>query len=143
MDKLRTIFEYLMDLMGNLVTTFIMLAVLAVMWGIVRYLFTYSPEKKKEGNRFIVYGLLSLLVMTSFLGFLHLFGSVFGIKIGELQNGNFNENLSGEYQPGDSLDFTLQPGVDSPQSDDIFSQPETGPFSNIIDYGVEIDPKGE
>lgn len=81
MDKVQAIFQFLMSVMDRAIAVLISLAVLAVLWGILTYFFKYSPEKRKEANAFIIYGLLSLFVITSLWGFVSLFGSVLGINV--------------------------------------------------------------
>ena len=109
METVGKIFEYVMSLMGNIVKVLIMLAVVGVIWGILKYFFSYNPEKRKEANKFIVYGLLSLLVITSIWGFVHLFGTFFGLKLGQTSSGDFYKSV-GTYQEGEEIDATLQFG---------------------------------
>jgi uncharacterized membrane-anchored protein len=109
METLHTIFLFIMNVMGYIVRFLTAIAVVAVLWGIVKYFFNHSPEKRKDANKFMIYGLLSLLVIVSLWSFVHLFGSIFGVRILPHNSGDYNVPIDG-YESGDSLNPLLQPG---------------------------------
>ncbi|MEY4440478.1 MAG: hypothetical protein RLY49_104 [Candidatus Parcubacteria bacterium] len=57
------------------------LAVVAFMWGIVKILFSRDNEiAKKEGREFMMYGVLTLFVMTSFWGLVNLLNGTISVQ---------------------------------------------------------------
>ena len=106
-----------MDIMDYLVRFLTAIAVVAVLWGIVKYFFNSNPEKRKDGNKFIVYGLLSLLVIVSLWSFVNLVGSVFGIRILKGNSGDFNQPI-GEYDESNRLNPFAAPAEDNGIIDD-------------------------
>lgn len=95
-----------MDIMDKAVVILISLAVLAVLWGIFTYFLKESAEKRKEGNAFIVYGLLSLLVITSLWGFVRILGSFVGITNSATGSSVIETDRNIDYQinEGDNYD---------------------------------------
>jgi len=128
MDKIEKIFTYLMGLMGGIIKTLIALAVFGVLFGIVRYFWYDSPDKRKEANKFIIYGLLSLFVMTGVWGLVYLFGNFFGVEIGGgPKSGGSADTTSGSNLPifADPADYNIV---------------EQGGDSNFIITNFEGDP---
>ena len=63
---LFNLFEYAIDFTNKLVYLLISLALVAFLWGIVKILFNSSdPKAKTEGRQYMLYGRLTLFVMTS------------------------------------------------------------------------------
>ena len=68
-----SLFENLIGLMNLTISVIISLAVLGFMWGVVKILFNPTNEiAKKEGRSFMLYGVLTLFVMTSVWGLVNI-----------------------------------------------------------------------
>lgn len=57
------------------------LAVVAFIYGIVKYFLNPdNEEKRKNGKSYMLWGIIALFVMVSFWGIVNIFSSTFGIK---------------------------------------------------------------
>ena len=62
-------------LIGLLIT----LAIVAVFWGIIKYLFEKGGEGKSDGLRVALYGVGAIFIMVSIWGIIRLLQSTFGV----------------------------------------------------------------
>jgi hypothetical protein len=70
---LHNLLTQVSTLVGRLVPFFIGLALVAFLWGVLRYIFTASGgEDKKEAKMFMVWGIVALAVMVSVWGLVNL-----------------------------------------------------------------------
>jgi hypothetical protein len=84
-------FTWLEDLLGAvqgifnvLVPFFIGLAVVALLYGIVKYVFSGgSDEAKSEGIKFILWGLFGIAIAVSIWGLVAVFQDMLGVENGE------------------------------------------------------------
>ncbi len=69
-----------MNLISMLVPLVMSLAVLGFIWGLVTYIWSGgNEEKRKEGRKFIVWGIIALFVMVSIWGLVGMLSStIFG-----------------------------------------------------------------
>jgi hypothetical protein len=75
-----SLFEKTLDLINMTMYVIIALAVFGFMWGIVKILFNSDNEvAKKEGRAFMLYGVVTLFVMTSVWGLVYLLRQTFAI----------------------------------------------------------------
>lgn len=95
MKTIQKIFEYILELIDTSIVILVGVALVLFLWGILKYFwYSNSEEKRRQGNAFMVYGVLSLLVITSLWGFIYLFADLFGIKlVGAPQKGKTQESL--------------------------------------------------
>lgn len=57
------------------------LAVLGFVWGVIQYFINPENEKEREkGKKFILWGLIALLMIVSFWGIVAMLNNTFGIK---------------------------------------------------------------
>lgn len=72
------------DFIRLLVPLAMSLAILAFVWGLLKYMFNAdNPAKRKEGYSFMLYGILALFVMASVWGLVALLGNtIFGGGVG-------------------------------------------------------------
>jgi len=64
-----SLFDSAIDLINDTIYIIVALALVGFMWGIVKILFNSDNEiVKKEGRNFMMYGVLTLFVMTSVWG---------------------------------------------------------------------------
>ncbi len=75
-----SLFDSLLDLINQAIYVVIALAVFGFMWGIVKILFNSDNEiAKKEGRSFMIYGILTLFVMTSFWGLINILNGTISV----------------------------------------------------------------
>ncbi len=68
-----SLFDGGIDIIRLLIGLIIGVALVGFLWGIVKFLFNSTNESaKKEGKAFMLYGIITLFIMTSFWGFVHL-----------------------------------------------------------------------
>lgn len=68
-----SLFDKVIQLVNVLIYLLISLALVGFLWGVVRFLASGSNEKlKTEGRQFMLYGILSLFVMTSMWAIIYL-----------------------------------------------------------------------
>lgn len=107
-----TLFSSTIGIINSLIYILIGLAVIGFMWGIVKILFNPENEiAKKEGRSFMLYGVLTLFVMTSMWGLVNILNGT--IIVGENQYvGDVNSNYSdGVISPGQQFD-SVQDAMD-------------------------------
>lgn len=76
-----SLFNKVIELVNSSVYILISLAVLGFMWGIVKMLFNSQNEAaRKDGRNFMLYGLLTLFVMTSVWGLVNLINGTIKVK---------------------------------------------------------------
>ena len=76
---LGTIITKLRDLVNQLVSFIIGLAVLVFLWGIFKYITAGSDNKKvEEARNFIIFGIIGIFVMFSVWGLVNLLVNTFG-----------------------------------------------------------------
>lgn len=79
MQRLHDVFIFFIDLIGQLIVLLAGIALFGFLWGVLKYIVNGAkPEKRAEGKKFILYGLLSLLVITSLWGFVLMLQRTFG-----------------------------------------------------------------
>lgn len=114
MTTLFELFDKVIDLVNVLIYLIISLALVGFLWGVVRFLFSGSNEKlRTEGRKFMLYGILTLFVMTSMWSIIYLFKDFIG------------EDYVGDINSGDD-------GVGSPQQ---------APFEDIDDLFENNNPQ--
>lgn len=92
--------------MNDAIIIIVSLALLAFLWGVLKYFFySTSPEKRKESSKFITYGLLSLLVITSVWGFVNILAKTLLGK-----NSNSNSKVE-EYIGDDPTSSNVNKGI--------------------------------
>lgn len=65
----------------SLIPLFIALAVVAFMWGVIILVINSdNEEKKKEGKKFMVWGIIALFVIISIWGLVGLLANTIGLK---------------------------------------------------------------
>lgn len=84
-DGIQNLLESIYNILRSTIPVLIALALVAFMWGIVRYLFT---QNKDDAKTFMIWGIIALFVMTSVWGLV-------GILRGTLfnQNGDNAQNV--------------------------------------------------
>lgn len=77
----KTVIENIISfVLDPLVYLLIAVAVVIILWGVVKYIGSGGDEgKRKEGRDFIVYGLIGLFVMVSIWGLVTVLINTFGI----------------------------------------------------------------
>lgn len=105
--KFQDLFQKAIDFMNNIIEVLVGLALVGFLWGIFKY-FVKSKDssQRAESKKFMIYGILSLLVIISLWGFVYFIGDFIGVKIERGSGGDvFNSVGSG----GD-LGPSLNPG---------------------------------
>jgi hypothetical protein len=97
--------EQVISIINMLISIVISLAVVGFLWGIVKFLFNGANEKSRsEGRSFMLYGILTLFVMTSIWGLVNmLHGTIIIGEEGYIGDVNTEENNS-EPDPFDDVD---------------------------------------
>lgn len=86
-SNLKDLIIKFMNLISLLIPVAMSLAVLGFIWGLVMYIWSGgNEEKRKEGRKFIVWGIIALFVMVSIWGLVGMlnstiFGSGSGVNI--------------------------------------------------------------
>jgi hypothetical protein len=76
-----SLFDKAINLIDQATVVVISLALVGFMWGIVKILFNSDNEiAKKEGRAFMLYGILTLFVMTTFWGLVNLLNGTISIQ---------------------------------------------------------------
>lgn len=79
--SLKEIIIWASCLLNSVIPFLVTLAVVAFIWGIIKYyLNPENEEKKKEGKSFIVGGLIALFVMVSMWGIIGIFTNTFSLN---------------------------------------------------------------
>lgn len=79
-DNLKNIIIWASCLLNSIIPLLFALAVVAFIWGVIKYyLNPENEEKKKEGKSFIVGGLIALFVMASMWGIIGIFTNTFNL----------------------------------------------------------------
>jgi uncharacterized membrane-anchored protein YitT (DUF2179 family) len=74
----KEIVKTLLELINDLMAVLAGIAVLLFLWGIVRFIASAGNEqKRKEAKNLIIYGLVGLFVMTTFLGIIAIVQATF------------------------------------------------------------------
>ncbi|MBP6925799.1 MAG: hypothetical protein KBC22_01930 [Candidatus Pacebacteria bacterium] len=84
MSNLGDIFNYATCLLSkSVIPLLITVALVAFMYGVIEYLINAEDEnKRKEGRKFMLWGIISLFVMLGIFGILQVLGNTFGIESG-------------------------------------------------------------
>lgn len=84
MNNLGEIFNYATCLLSkSVIPLLITVALVAFMYGVIEYLINGEDEnKRKEGRKFMLWGVISLFVMLGIFGILQVLGNTFGIETG-------------------------------------------------------------
>lgn len=93
-----TLFESILKVLNSATTVIISLALVLFMWGIIRILFNSSNEiAKKEGRSYMMYGVLTLFVMTSLWGLVNILnGTVLPKVVTPQQNTTNQDGFTGD-----------------------------------------------
>ena len=84
-ETFYSFFENSIQIMNSIIYILIALAVFGFIWGIVRFLFSKDNAiAKKEARAFMMYGILTLFVMTSFWGLVNIL-----VQTVEVENGQY------------------------------------------------------
>jgi len=105
-NSLFKLFELAIDWVNRLVYVVISIALLGFLWGVVRTLFNSSkPEARSEGRKFMLYGIVTLFVMTSVWSIVYLFKGFIPTNTTTIeQTGAYNAPLRATYVDPDELD---------------------------------------
>lgn len=80
MNSFFSLYEQIINIINRAVSVVIALAVLGFAWGIVKVLFNPDNEHiKKEGKSYMLYGIITLFVMTSIWGLVNILSSTLTI----------------------------------------------------------------
>jgi hypothetical protein len=110
-----SLFEKTLSLINMTMYVIIALAVMGFMWGIVKTLFNSDNEiAKKEGRAFMLYGVITLFVMTSVWGLVYLLRQTFDIP--DQNDVNYQGDVNYTEQ-NRILDPATQPSSIKEQSD--------------------------
>ena len=91
MDTVQQIFQASIGLINATIALLIGVAVLLFIWGVFNYFrFSDSAEKRSSSSKYIVYGLISILVITSLWGFVYMLADTLDINIGRSYQGDIN-----------------------------------------------------
>jgi hypothetical protein len=84
MNNLGDIFNYATCLLKkSVIPLLVTVALVAFMYGVVEYIINGDDEnKRKEGRKYILWGIISLFVMLGIFGILQVLGNTFGIGTG-------------------------------------------------------------
>lgn len=66
-------------ILNGLIGLFILIAILAFFWGLIKYLFSGGGEDKSEGLKMMFYGVIAIFVMVSIWGIIRLLQDTFGV----------------------------------------------------------------
>ncbi len=66
-------------ILNGLVGLAILVAILAVFWGLIKWLFNNGSEAKSDGIRIMLYGVIAIFVMVSIWGIIRLLQNTFGV----------------------------------------------------------------
>ena len=79
----KTLVDLISDIKGiinTIIPLLISIAVLTLIWGIVKFITSAGNEdKRKEGRDLIIYGIIGLFVMVSIWGLVNVLVSTFGL----------------------------------------------------------------
>lgn len=99
----------LMDSLETITVILIGLAVIAFLWGVVKYMTQYGdPAKRSDSVKMMIYGIISIFVMISVWGLVFLVGDIIGVPV----------EMKGT-SPGYEYDFDYGTGLDSDDPIDI------------------------
>ena len=80
LSNLGALLDSVNTLMGRVVPILIGLAVIAFLWGVLRYVFNAgSEEKRTEGRKFMIYSIIGIVVMVSVWGLVIFVQQSFGL----------------------------------------------------------------
>ena len=84
LGTLADLFDYATCILSKSVIPLIVtLALVAFMYGVVQYLINAEDEnKRKEGRKFMLWGIISLFVMLGIIGILQVLGNTFDLGFG-------------------------------------------------------------
>ena len=92
---IKGIFERGTDLVVLFIEILFVLAIAVFLWGIVKFIYSAgNPEKRKESKNLIIYGLIGLFVLFSFLGIIEILkNTVFGSSSYQSDWGAINKEI--------------------------------------------------
>lgn len=83
MNTFETVVDGIIETLDVVIIFILALAVVSFLYGIVTYIFRAGDEtKRKEGVRFITYGIIGLFVMISVWGLVALLSNTIGASFG-------------------------------------------------------------
>jgi uncharacterized membrane protein len=84
LNTLANVFDYATCILTKSVIPLIVtIALVAFMYGVVQYLINAEDEnKRKEGRKYMLWGIISLFVMLGIIGILQVLGNTFDIGFG-------------------------------------------------------------
>ena len=97
--NIKDILQVFIDMLGLVVKLLWLLAFVVFIWGIVKFIAAAgNPAKKESARNYIIYGLIGIFVLLSFMGIIKIVGETFGIptenpSIPTQQNNNNNNSL--------------------------------------------------
>lgn len=68
------------DLLNAIIPVLITLATLYFIWGVIKYITAKDEEKRKEGVKIIIAGIIGLFVIVAVWGIVALLGETFGVR---------------------------------------------------------------
>jgi len=144
MQNLQDVFKFLIELMGQIGVLLVGVALLGFLWGVLKYIANgANPSARQEGRKFMLYGLLSLLVMVSLWGFVGLLSRTVGIK----NSGDFLTPIdnSGDFDPsrlgsfGNLADPSDVPPVNILEVLDPDPRPRSGDIRDLVNPNPDFD----
>lgn len=94
--SIKDMIQVLIDILGLIVKLLWLLAFAVFIWGIVQFIAAAGNSSKKDAAKnYIIYGLIGIFVLLSFMGIIKIVGETFGIPtsnpaIPTQQNNNNN-----------------------------------------------------
>lgn len=79
---LEGVINIFFELLAKLIPVVFTLAMVGFLWGVAIYIFKSDDETaRKEGRKFMLYGIIALFVMFAVMGLIGILGLTFGVTI--------------------------------------------------------------
>ncbi|MDO8676448.1 MAG: hypothetical protein Q7K16_02235, partial [Candidatus Azambacteria bacterium] len=80
--SIKDIIQVFIDTLGLVVKLLWLLAFVVFIWGIVKFIAAAGNSTKKDtAKNYIIYGLIGIFVLLSFMGIIKIVGETFGIPV--------------------------------------------------------------
>lgn len=80
-ETLTDVALFIASLINAVIPILVGVAVIMFLWGLIRYITTPDPAKKKEAISVIIYGIITLFVMVAVWGLVYLIANTLGIRL--------------------------------------------------------------